>query len=378
MNIPFQPEAAHRVPEEATLIDPEAYDASEQQFAANLEKPDSGLTMKKDSIGERDQADVPAVLGQNAAGIDPEALTPAGPTSPLDASRASDPEAWRQELAKRLNSYRARRHPREPRYPSLQLKFEPSGLSESLPCPSELRSRLILGGSAAAAQVAHNGWPVDEPLAEAPASNPPAETTARVIPFPRSASAPPRPLEELAEPLQLFPRILEVPEVIPPLPALGGILIEPAEEEPNPKRPGIEIPLRTSQISRRFLAAGIDGTIVALAFGLFAYIFFRITATILPLREFAEMGALILGILWGGYQYLLLTYAGSTPGLKLAKLRLSQFDGDTVPRQARRWRALASILSALSLGLGYAWCMLDEDQLCWHDRITRTHLAPKH
>ena len=32
-------------------------------------------------------------------------------------------------------------------------------------------------------------------------------------------------------------------------------------------------------------------------------------------------------------------------------------------------------LSAASIGLGYAWCMLDEDQLCWHDRITRTHLA---
>jgi hypothetical protein len=37
---------------------------------------------------------------------------------------------------------------------------------------------------------------------------------------------------------------------------------------------------------------------------------------------------------------------------------------------------LASFLSAASLGLGYAWCFLDEDQLSWHDRITKTHLAP--
>jgi hypothetical protein len=36
----------------------------------------------------------------------------------------------------------------------------------------------------------------------------------------------------------------------------------------------------------------------------------------------------------------------------------------------------ASVLSGLSLGLGYAWCWLDEDQLCWHDRITRTYMAP--
>jgi uncharacterized RDD family membrane protein YckC len=69
--------------------------------------------------------------------------------------------------------------------------------------------------------------------------------------------------------------------------------------------------------------------------------------------------------------------AGSTPGLKLAKLELSQFDGRPVPRSLRRWRVLASVLSGLSLGLGYAWCFLDEDELCWHDRITHTYMAPK-
>ena len=182
-------------------------------------------------------------------------------------------------------------------------------------------------------------------------------------------------MEELAEPLQLFPRILEVPEVTPPLPALGGILIESEEEEPNPKRPGIEIPLQTLPISRRFLAVGLDGMVVASALALFAYVFFRITAFIPPLKQSAPMGAVMLAILWAGYQYLLLTYTGSTPGLKLTKLTLNQFDGEPVPRRIRRWRALASVLSAASIGLGYAWCMLDEDQLCWHDRITRTHLA---
>jgi hypothetical protein len=34
------------------------------------------------------------------------------------------------------------------------------------------------------------------------------------------------------------------------------------------------------------------------------------------------------------------------------------------------------VLSLASLGLGYAWTFLDEDQLSWHDRITKTHLAP--
>jgi uncharacterized RDD family membrane protein YckC len=42
----------------------------------------------------------------------------------------------------------------------------------------------------------------------------------------------------------------------------------------------------------------------------------------------------------------------------------------------RRWRVLASVLSGFSLALGYAWCFLDEDRLSWHDRITRTYMAP--
>jgi hypothetical protein len=62
--------------------------------------------------------------------------------------------------------------------------------------------------------------------------------------------------------------------------------------------------------------------------------------------------------------------------LKLAKLQLHRFDGTSVPLKTRRWRVLASFLSALSLGIGYAWCFLDEDRLCWHDRITHTYMAP--
>jgi hypothetical protein len=27
--------------------------------------------------------------------------------------------------------------------------------------------------------------------------------------------------------------------------------------------------------------------------------------------------------------------------------------------------------------MGYAWVFLDEDALCWHDRITHTYLAPR-
>jgi uncharacterized RDD family membrane protein YckC len=89
------------------------------------------------------------------------------------------------------------------------------------------------------------------------------------------------------------------------------------------------------------------------------------------------MALVLIGLFWVVYQYLLLVYCGISPGLKLAGLQLSRFDGTTAPRRLRRWRVLASVLSGVSLGLGYAWCFLDEDRLCWHDRITHTYMAPK-
>jgi uncharacterized RDD family membrane protein YckC len=187
---------------------------------------------------------------------------------------------------------------------------------------------------------------------------------------------PPSSLDELAEPVFDRPRILDVPEVVPPPPALGGILIEPAEEPAREKRQGFELPLIAAPFSRRIMAGGIDALIVASAFALFAYTFFRITALVPEIRLAAAVGAGLLAIFWAGYQYLMLVHAGTTPGLKLSKLRLSRFDGTHVPCRLRRWRVLASVLSGLSLGLGYAWCFLDEDRLCWHDRITHTYMAP--
>jgi uncharacterized RDD family membrane protein YckC len=129
-------------------------------------------------------------------------------------------------------------------------------------------------------------------------------------------------------------------------------------------------------MSRRLLAAGVDALLVASASALFAYVFFRITAVLPPLKQAAGASVMLAGMFWTAYQYLLLIHSGATPGLKLAKLRLSRFDGSAVPRRLRRWRVLASVLSGLSLALGYAWCILDEDELCWHDRITGTYLAP--
>src|SRR5438874_6647036 len=79
-----------------------------------------------------------------------------------------------------------------------------------------------------------------------------AEATAKIIEFPRSA-APPRPLDELAEPVLDRPRILEAPEIVPAGPALGGILIEAAEEEPRSEEHTSELQSRRDLVCRLLL-----------------------------------------------------------------------------------------------------------------------------
>jgi uncharacterized RDD family membrane protein YckC len=382
MKSKFQPDIDSR------LIDPEAYDASEQRFAASVEEKPApprfvADAMQDPSIDQQTRDTSLQVGGAELVTVGSDSIGPPEPvaqsTSPQ--SELQDSDAWRHEVAARLNNYRARRRPRAPRYPSLQLKFdppEPTWTAEPAaiqPAPAAYPNRLAVATQDAVAmprkdQPLQPGTDDAEPLNQLDAG-------ARILEFPRSAVSHPPVLYELAEPVWDSPRILEVPELLLPPPALGGILIESVEEPAKERRPGFELPLQAAAMSRRVLAGAIDGLLVIFAFAIFAYISFRVTPITLPLQQVARVSVILATMFWCAYQYLLLVHTGSTPGLKLARLQLSQFDGTAVPRRTRRWRVLASVLSGLSLALGYAWCFLDEDRLCWHDRISRTYMAPK-
>jgi len=153
--------------------------------------------------------------------------------------------------------------------------------------------------------------------------------------------------------------------------------MEPAERQEIERLSGIDLPLQGAPLGRRMIASAVDGTIICLASALFGAIFWRVTGVRPPLAQMLGLSVGVPVALWAAYEYLLLVYAGSTPGLRIAKLDLSRFDGSRVPKALRRWRVLGAYLSAASLGMGYAWVFLDEDALCWHDRITHTYLAPR-
>jgi uncharacterized RDD family membrane protein YckC len=296
-------------------------------------------------------------------------------------SGAGDPlelEPWRNEVAARLARYRARRKPRAPRYPSLLLPFESA---ESWSRTSASASQTAATATPSSTNFAFDREP--EHIPSSPAAHQPApqkvassdsasEPSAKILEFPRSAAIPIFHGSTLADPIFDRPRIVEAPEVVPHPPALGGILIEPTPALPAENRAASQI--QSASISRRLLATTVDGLILFASLSAFAAVFVRFNPIRGPLPLLAGVAAVLAAAFWFAYQYLFIVQTGSTPGLRAARVKLVKFDGSPVPRRLRRWRVLASALSGLSAGLGYLWCFLDPDSLCWHDRITRSHL----
>ena len=146
----------------ASLIDPEAYDASEQQFAASLEQSAARTEarFKQEKFGHERLVAPKSTGPRFVVGDAPQemAIVPtdpdtggtetqetATPLEPAEPQPPQDPDAWRREVAARLSHYRARRRTREPRYPSLQLKFETEPSFE-LSSPNRLRTRGAIEG----------------------------------------------------------------------------------------------------------------------------------------------------------------------------------------------------------------------------------------
>jgi len=372
-----------QVETEAEYFDPEEPDMSEQQFAASLEvtqkrpyfvvdeaeTPETGAAMSNSAPPNQHPTEVKSLV-EVAAGSERAANRSVHCETNLGAADSelllptSAAEDWRNVVSAKVSSYRARK-PHKDRYPSLRLPFEPIARMGNM---ADERVETFEAGLEPAAKE-QAAFP-----SLSPDSHPRIvlEATARVLEFPRPAVR----ADELAEPMIDRPRIVEAPELLPPPPAMGGILIEP-QLAPGPERqPGFDLPLQSAPLRRRILGGLFDSLVVAMAVALFGYVVVRVNGSVLPLRQASTLAAGLMALFWAAYQYAFLVFSARTPGLWVARLHVSRFDGGPVARRLRRWRVLASLLSLTSLGLGYAWCFLDEGQLSWHDRITRTHLAP--
>ena len=279
---------------------------------------------------------------------------PAAAAQSVDRSHAA---AWRQEVASRVRQHQARRHRFDPTA-TMSLEFPPDEVPAVL---------LKVDAVAPSLAVVRTDPPklIQFPLSQVAEPTISSATSARASLLVDDL--------ELAAPVLDTPRILYAhePEQMDLLSSFADIQLE--AEAPKSHNT-MELPLKAASLRPRMLSGLVDSGIVLGAGGLFALIFLALAG--MPAQHnLALLSAAVAGgCLWLVFQCIFLVYGNVTPGMRMAELELCTFAGEPVSLVARTGRALASTLSAFSLGLGFAWALVDEDTLGWHDRMTQTHL----
>ncbi|MCU1306348.1 MAG: Rdd [Acidobacteriaceae bacterium] len=321
---------------------------------------------------------------------------------------------WRDEVASRVQAHRARRRRRFDPEASLTLGFETAVMDEVEPVAS-LSSTTCVSTEVEEAEMAERVHEIDfesveeveepqylqeieaesEPQPEPPrmyeriamrssARSAPAvedSSSDNLIEFPRAATVMNLFAEELAESITQ-PRILDVPEPLLEAapPPLATIRLDEDQELSDWVRDyeeaelALELPLQVAPLAPRVLSSVMDGVLVLTAAALFSMIVLSVAKFVPQGREAMAAAVFLPASLWAIYHYIFLVFAGITPGMMMAQLELSSFEGCVPLRKNRASRAWAMMLCCVSLGLGFAWAMVDEDNLGWHDRMTRTYL----
>jgi uncharacterized RDD family membrane protein YckC len=166
-------------------------------------------------------------------------------------------------------------------------------------------------------------------------------------------------------------------------PKWSGITLdeEPREEMAAPlpstwverEEPAPAAALQPADLHLRMMAALVDFSLVTAGFVAVAALTVARMAA-LPAMRAIEMesaaGIAVIGIVYLAFFFLL---AGTTPGMKYARLELRTLGGEKPNLKQRSGRLAAMLLSLLPVGLGAVLALFDEQHLCWHDRLSGTY-----
>ena len=283
-----------------------------------------------------------------------------------DTDAAWRDAAWRKEIASRVRAHKKRRGVDDD---SLPLAFDEPEVSED---DEQVLQELE--------EASHKEEPPPSRYQRIAMKRAQAQyESGNLIMFP---PPPPRdPVEEaLAEPIPETPRILEAPPTASEEsqePLFAAIELDAYPAACHTEVPGdieAELPLPVAPLAQQMVCFGADTGLSLAGFAVFAWIV--LTNTDLTLADHAVWGAGVAcaGLFWMVYHFAFLFYGDRTPGMLFSGAGLCTFD-DTLPcRRTRLKRAAALTLSAISLGMGFAWACVDEENLGWHDRISRTYL----
>jgi uncharacterized RDD family membrane protein YckC len=239
--------------------------------------------------------------------------------------------AWRGELAQRLEAYRTRRRKAAPNLAQSQFLFEEA------PSKSPSRTTAV--------------------VAEPPASV--EDEFSFTIAIGRPSKK--RTLEDSRMVIDVsLPSDAESPSQIP------------AATDDVPSQPGL---YPVASIDDRRLAALIDIACLLFAYGGFLMLFGSLGGQFTLSKLTAAVYSTTFAIVYLQYFTLFTIFGGTTPGMMMRNLQVTGFSGEPPTPRQMLLRSAGYILSAGTFFLGFLWAMWDEDQLTWHDRLSRTYLS---
>ncbi|HKK22770.1 MAG TPA: RDD family protein [Pseudohaliea sp.] len=92
-----------------------------------------------------------------------------------------------------------------------------------------------------------------------------------------------------------------------------------------------------------------------------------------PLNPWLAQGLTLLCLI--GFFSAFWTKSGQTLGMQAWRVKLVPLPGKRITVARCALRCLGALLSALCLGLGYLWCLVDRHGRYWHDYLSGTALV---
>lgn len=138
-----------------------------------------------------------------------------------------------------------------------------------------------------------------------------------------------------------------------------------------------ELAVEAAPLARRLRAGLYDAILIVSAtaafFALFTLLGGRLGLERRDLLMYGLAAFALAGLYFGLFTY----FGGQTPGMKRYGLAAIRFDGGPLTRRDARLRAFGYVVSTGSLLVGFIWAVADEQQLTWHDRISRTLITSR-
>jgi uncharacterized RDD family membrane protein YckC len=289
-----------------------------------------------------------ADLRANGRGI---CISPENSTE--SAPEPDQTHAWRRELANRLEAYRLRRRKVSPNAAQAQLPFAEPVVAK--------RAVAVAATYAATAPIAEVPTPaVSEPYSISPESSSQSgdDDFAFTIAIGRIAS----------KPHTADGRLMIDVSNSTDADASGeeaGELTERAHAGLYPVAP----------LGDRQLAGIIDAACLLFAFGGFVALFGSLGGQLTLSKMNAAVYLAALSVVYFQYFALFTVFGATTPGMMFRGLQVMSFSGEPPTPRQLLLRSAGYMLSAGTCFIGYLWALWDEDQLTWHDRLSKTYLS---